>query len=217
MWLVLASLLLLPNEANAGLFGRPSATLTPEQQEAELARLEAEHVRLSEDIEQLASRQLWPGVERRFEELGRRGIVPSRQDYVHAAMAARAQGDLLAAYDRLKAAARIEPTRDVLELIAAIDRSYGMVELIAHNPKDTTLEAGEMPFDPDMRASVQTAADEVHRTGMFTGLLPKGAYTFAGQSFDVEPGLSVRIEVSPRLKKTNGERVEVTTMPVTPR
>ena len=43
--------------------------------------------------------------------------------------------------------------------------------------------------------------------------LPRGVYTYAGQEFKVEPGLSVRIEVSPKLKKTSGELITVTTTP----
>jgi hypothetical protein len=200
--------------AHAGNLGGSSSARTPEQEAAELDRLEAEHVRLSDDLETFAERQLWPAVERNFQEIQRRGIPPTKGDLVHAAMAARARGEMLATYDRLKAAAALDPSKDVMQLLAAIDQGYGLVELIAHGAKDVGLEAAEMPFEPDMRLAVESAIGAVGRGGSFRGLLPRGAYTFAGQAFEVEPGLSVRIEVSPKLKKTDGQRVDVTTMPL---
>lgn len=204
-------LLVAVQSAQAGIFGAPRPVAPTEE---ELQVLEAEHVRLSEDIEQLASRQLWPAVIRRFEDLGKRGIVPGRQDLVHAAAAARALGDMLTAYERLTTAVRLEADRDLLEAISAIDNNFGHVELVAHNPKGTELTFDEMPFDPDQRMAVEAAQERVRKEGAFTGLLPRGSYAFASQSFTVEPGLSLRIEVSPRMKKTEGEVVHVTTMPI---
>jgi len=201
--------------AHAGILGGSAPARSPEQEAAEVERLEAEHVRLSDDLETFAQRQMWQAVEKQFGELTRRGIPPSRQDLVHAAMAARAQGNMLHASERLKAAASLEPSRDVLQLLAAIDQHYGLVELIAPN-RDGALEVTEMPFEPDMRGAIESAIAQVARTGTFRGLLPRGGYIFAGQAFDVEPGLTVRVEVDPRMKKTDGIRVDVTTMPVNP-
>ena len=213
---MIALCLVLTLGAHAGILGGSSSSArTPEQEAADLERLEAEHVRLSDDIETFAQRQLWPAVEKQFGELSRRGIPPSRQDLVHAAMAARAQGNMLAASERLKAAATLEPSKDVLQLLGAIDQHYGLVELLAAN-RDGVLEATEMPFEPDMRSAIEGAIAQVAKTGTFRGLLPRGGYIFAGQAFDVEPGLTVRVEVDPRVKKTDGIRVDVTTMPVTP-
>ena len=64
-------------------------------------------------------------------------------------------------------------------------------------PRSTTFEAGVMPFDPDQRKAVEAAIKSVADDGMFVGMLPVGEFTFSGQAFKVEPGLSVRIEVSP--------------------
>jgi hypothetical protein len=175
---------------------------------------EAEHIRLSEDLEQLASRQLWPGVEKKFLELQKLGVEMTYEDLLHGAWAARALGNTQAAYDRLKMAAKIKGTREVVDWLFTIDANYGLVELLASPPRGVSLEVPEMPFDPDQRICVETAMDHVKKEGTFKGLLPKGNYTFAGQNFTVQPGLAVRIEVSPRLKKTNGEIVNVTTSPV---
>lgn len=176
--------------------------------------LEAEHVRLSGDIEQLANRQLWAGVEKKLAELAKLGVEPSYEDLIHGAYAARALGNAQNAYDRLKVAARIKGTREVVDWLYTIDANYGHVELVATPPRGVTLAVAEVPFDPDQRVAVEAAADRVKKEGKFSGLLPRGSYTYAGQAFTVEPGIAVRIEVSPKLKKTEGELVKVTTTPV---
>ncbi|MES2641182.1 MAG: hypothetical protein V4850_16960 [Myxococcota bacterium] len=170
----------------------------------------AEHVRLSGDIEQLASRQLWTGVEKKFAELEKLGIEMSYDDLLHGAQAARALGNAQNAYDRLKLAARIKGTREVVDWLYTIDANYGQVILLATPPRGVTLEATEVPFDPDQRICVDAAAERVKKEGGFSGLLPRGTYTFAGQQFPVEPGIALRIEVSPRMKKTEGELIKVT-------
>lgn len=176
--------------------------------------LEAEHVRISGDIEQLANRQLWTGVEKKFAELQKLGVEPSFEDLLHGAYAARALGNAQHAYDRLKVAARIKGTREVVDWLYAIDANYGQVELLATPPRGVTLEAAEVPFDPDQRTAVEAASERVKKEGAFSGLLPRGTYTYAGQKFTVEPGINVRIEVSPKMKKTEGELIRVTTTPV---
>jgi hypothetical protein len=175
---------------------------------------EAEHIRLSGDIEQLATRQLWAGVEKKFLELQKLGIEMSYEDLLHGAYAARALGNTQNAYDRLKVAAKIKGTREVVDWLFTIDSNYGQVHLIATPPRGVVLVPAEMPFDPDQRLCVEGSVERVKKDGAFEGLLPRGAYTFAGQQFTVEPGISVRIEVSPKLKKTQGELVTVTSTPV---
>jgi hypothetical protein len=175
---------------------------------------EAEHVRLSGDIEQLANRQLWAGVEKKFAELEKLGVEMSYEDLLHGAYAARALGNAQEVYDRLKVAARVKGTKEVVDWLFTIDANYGQVGLIATPPRGVTLVPGELPFDPDQRICVEAAVEQVKSKGTFSGLLPRGTYTYAGQEFKVEPGIAVKIEVSPRMKKTQGELVTVTTTPV---
>lgn len=172
---------------------------------AEDAVHEAERVRLSQDIKQLAQREAWTGVERKFEELEVLGITMSFDDLYRGACAARALGDVQAAYDRLKAAAELDPRRDVLDWLYAIDNHYGQVELLAVPPRNSTLDASEMPFDPADRAAVMAASARVAREGTFTGLLPRGSYTFAGHVFTVEPGVSQNIQVNTRRRRAEPE------------
>lgn len=173
---------------------------------------EAEHIRLSGDIEQLASRQLWNGVERKYLELEKLGVELTYQDLVNGAYAARGIGNMSAAYDRLRRAAKLDGTREVIDWLSSIDMNYGPVELVCTPPRDAELSTEEAPFDPDQRLAVEYATSTVKKEGTFKGLLPRGAYTFSGHEFKVEPGISTRIDASPRLKKTTG--IVVTVQPV---
>lgn len=175
---------------------------------------DGEHVRLSSEIKQLATRQAWPGAEKKFEELERLGVTLTFDDLLHGAYAARALGNAQQAYDRLKVAAKLKGTKEVVDWLYAIDTTYGRAELIATPPRGISLEAELMPFDPDQRTCVSAAIDTVSHDGQFLGLLPQGHYTFAGTAFQVQPGIAVRIEVSPRMKKTSGEIVNVSSTPV---
>ena len=171
-------------------------------------RGEAEHTRLSGEIEQLAERQVWTGVEKKFVELEKLGVDLTYDDWMHGAYASRALGDMSAAYARLKKAAKIDSSKEVIDWLYAIDMNYSSVELLAIPPRNVELAVEELPFDPDQRVAVEKAQATVKDKGTYTGLLPKGAYVFAGQPFSVQPGVSVRIEVSPKMKKTEGVRVE---------
>lgn len=164
----------------------------------------AEHVRLSAEIQQLAGRQVWVGVERKYEDLEALGVELTFEDLLYGAYAARALGDTEAAYDRLRRAARLRSSREVVDWLSSIDANYGHVELVCTPVRLAALESAELMLDPEQRKAFEVAVASIQKTGAFSGLLPKGSYTFSGTSFKVEPGLGVRIEVSPKLKKTNG-------------
>ncbi len=176
-------------------------------------RSQAEHQRLSGELDQLSERQLWTGVNRKFQELEKLGVELTYTDLLHGAQASRALGDMFAAYARLKRAAQVDGTKEVMDWMYAIDMNYGSVELIRNPKKGDVLAAESMPFDPDQRAAVEMAVVAVADGGAFSGLLPRGAYTFAGQAFSVQPGIGLRIEVSPKMKKTQGIIVNVQATP----
>ncbi len=174
----------------------------------------AEHIRLSGDMDQLASRQLWNGVERKFLELEKLGVDLTYQDLLNGAYAARGLGNMSSAYDRLRVAATLDGTREVIDWLSSIDTNYGPVELVCTPPRDAALSSAETPFDPDQRLAVEYASATVRKEGTFKGLLPRGEYTFSGHTFRVEPGIATRIDASPRLKKTTG--IVISSQPVVP-
>jgi hypothetical protein len=168
--------------------------------------VEAEHVRLSVEIERLAQRQAWKGVERRYLQLLALEIQLTHADHMHGAYAARELGHVAACYDRLRAAADQDATKEVIDWLWNIDNNYGHVVLTTAPARAAVLTMSDLPFDPNQRRAIEAAIVLVREEGTFTGMLPRGKYTFAEQSFSVEPGISVRIEVSPRARRQgNGE------------
>jgi hypothetical protein len=162
---------------------------------------QAEHDRLSEEVERLVQRQVWSGVERKFVEMKKLGVQLTQQDYLHGAYAARELGNVMAAYERLYSAKELGASREIIDWLWDIDRNYGHVELHTVPRRSADLAAELMPFDVNQRKAVEVATATVHDDGSFIGLIPKGNYVFAGQPFSVEPGVSVRIEVSPRVRR----------------
>lgn len=176
-------------------------------------RAEAEHLRLSGELDQLALRQLWAGVDRKFLDLQKLGVTMTYHDLLHGAHASRALGNMADAYARLKQAAKLDATKEVIDWMYAIDMNYGQVELLRTPRKGDVLAIEAPPFDPDQRAAVERAAASVKDNGTFSGLLPAGNYNFCAQAFTVQPGIAVRIEVSPKMKKTQGVIVNVQSTP----
>lgn len=162
---------------------------------------QAEHDRLSDEIDKLANRQVWTGVERKYRELEKLGVALRFEDHLHGATAARELGDVARCYERLRLAAAIKPTKDVLNWLYEIDGNYGQVELLTVPARSSELSVAEMPFDPNARKAVEAAQASVKADGIYVGMLPAGSYTFATQPFQVQAGLAVRIEVSPRQRR----------------
>lgn len=150
---------------------------------------ESEYRRLHEELDRLAKRNAWPGVERTFQKMLATGVEPQFEDLKVAAHAAQASGDIAAARDRLAKASGLKEDKEILDWLWSIDSQYGPV-FFAGNPGDVALEPKVMPFDPIQAKAVQHAAKQVEETGIFEGLLPKGDYTFGGAELEV--GSSVK-------------------------
>ena len=165
------------------------------------AETKAEIDRLSDEIRTLARRQVWSGVERKYSQVVQlQGEVPA-EIHLTGAYSAREEGDLLEVYDRLIRAASGSADPAVVDWLWDLDHNYGRVTLIADRRRTAELTAGEMPLDPNRRVAVQAAIETCANEGKFNGLLPKGHYEFVGQKFKVDPGVGVRVEVSPKMRR----------------
>lgn len=162
---------------------------------------EAERARISGEMDKLVQRQVWAGVERKYQELVELEVDLTVQDYLNGATAARELGDVQSTYERLKAAARIKGSKEIVDWLWDIDNNYGHVELVSVPARSAELTVATPPFDPNQRKALDAAVETARKDGVFNGMLPKGDYVFAGQKFSVEPGISVRIEVSPRMRR----------------
>ncbi len=165
------------------------------------ALLGAEHERLEGEMEQLARRQIWAGLEDKFLELEELGVELRYDNLIHGAHAARARGDVQATWERLQAASLIQRDDQLLDWLRAIESEYGQVVLSTSPVRSAMLEAKALPFAPDRRAAVEYAVQVLAAEGAFEGRLPAGEYTLSGTTFLVEPGISLQIEVSSRRQR----------------
>ena len=164
----------------------------------------AELNQLSDELARLAKRQVWSGAEKKYRQMEALGFALELEDYVYGAYAARELGDVAAAYVRLQSAARMGGNKEIVDWLWDIDHNYGHVELVQVPNRAADLACDEMPLDPNQRKAIEAAQRSAKSDGIYQGMLPRGTYNFAGQPFSVEPGVSVRIEVSQKVRRKGG-------------
>lgn len=166
----------------------------------------AEHQRLSDELQRLVERQVWVGAEDRFRACEALGVPLTFQDLLNGAHAARGQGDARASYERLRRAATLEASRQVVDWLWDLDTGYGKVVLTTNPPKGVDLKVEALPFAPDRRAAVEFAIARLKSEGRFEGLLPLGNYTIGDIPFKVDADVAIQIEVSSRKPKVKEPR-----------
>ncbi len=163
----------------------------------------AEADRLREDLELMAARAVWDGVERAYlalMALEDRGVVLTVEDHRQGAQAAITRGEIAAARERLvRARSMVAGTlaEELSLLIDDLDSRFGQVELEVRGRKVPAgvLAVDELPLAPDERAAVLFAQQRLAVDHRFVGLLPRWSYSLAGQSFRVEPGRRLGLSV----------------------
>lgn len=196
------------------LFLAPTAAVAGDEEEEELApeAAKAEYVRLSQELEKLASRNAWAGVERTYNALVETQMPPTFADHIAGAHAARALGNIAGSRTRLMAANEIREEREVLDWLWDIDANYGKVFLACGGGKEQVdLAIATMPFDPGQQRAVQFAMTQIGEQCLFDGYLPKGDYTFGPSGVAVVPRVqSVRIDLRgidlPKKKKEKKDK-----------
>ncbi len=161
----------------------------------------AEHQRLSDELQRLVERQVWAGSEHRFRACEALGVPLTFRDLLNGAYAARGLGDARSAYERLRRAAALEASREVVDWLWDLDTGYGKVVLTTSPPRGVELRVDAIPFAPDRRAAVEYATARLGEEGRFEGLLPLGNYVLGDIPFQVVPEVAIQIEVSTRKPK----------------
>jgi hypothetical protein len=164
-----------------------TATELAPQQDAEVRRARAE-------METLARRGAWNGVERMYRMAVATGGELRAADHVLGASASSAIGDLGATRDRLLSAHALGEEKAVIDWLWEIDEGYGPVDLRS----DDALEALSIVALPNQLRAVELATFRLDETQSFYGYLPVGEYAMGRVEFVVEP---------------RGERVEVDALP----
>ena len=158
----------------------------------------AEIQQLREELRSLSARNHWGGMVRKWTRLKELRVSHSLPELITGAHIERHVGDVAAAYDLLREAARNGGEREVIDWLWEIDSGYGRVVLEAPEGSERELEVAVMPLVPDQRACIEFAQQAVTTAGRFEGMLPAGSYVFGGHSFQVTPGpRSVSIKVEP--------------------
>ncbi|MBN2799589.1 MAG: hypothetical protein JXX28_10615 [Deltaproteobacteria bacterium] len=164
----------------------------------------AEKMRLIEELNKLASKNAWAGVERSYMGLMDLGVDVSFDVHYIGAQSARYLGKTWEVYERLQRARAIDATEEIVSSMADIDASYGRVHIKGDARKRPVLNRPSMPFATDQRLAIEWAKTVVSETGSFDGMLPEGTYEIEGCfEFEVQRGEEWQDVVVP--KKCGGE------------
>lgn len=149
--------------------------VTPDEEPSVLVE-QAENKRLSEEMHKLANRNIWTGVERHYRQMVAQGEVLSFRDYMAGAHAAQALGDVNELKSRLRLAQQMNyRSEEVRTWLKRVEVDYGEVRIFADTGQGH-LEAVTPPFQPDLRAAIEFASQQLLETGSYSGLLPAGEY-----------------------------------------
>lgn len=178
------------------LIGIPSASANKIAQ--------GEYYRLSHEMNKLAQRGAWSGVERAYHAVEGIGLPLSFDDHLRGANAARARGDIATTRARLMAAHTQREDRQVIEWLWRIDEGYGTAVLRTEGPG--TLERTGASFLPEELAAVAFAQRQLAEAGAFSGYLPAGTYTLDGERFDVAPRTAVEVTATQERRRRARKR-----------
>jgi hypothetical protein len=166
--------------------------------DAHAGAAEAEQYRLQVELENLARKSAWPGVDRTFKELEALGLPLSLADYLLGAQAAIQGGDLFLGLSRVQiglAASTADedpnsPYSRAKELATSIESRFGQVRISLGTKKTCipVLMLSPLPFAEDERVAFEQARKRIQEDRSFTGLLPAGSYKIDTNSFSVEAG-----------------------------
>lgn len=155
--------------------------------------VDAEGVRLGEELRALAASNNWIGVERKYGELLRNH--PRSLDggsHLLGAQAAQSRGDLMLAAQRWQRVPPADPAHP--QANAELERVARGARLVAlENPDRLPLTRAELPFDPGSRVAIERAAMAVERDGLFVGLLPMGTYELGDTTLQVGSGFDWQV------------------------
>lgn len=156
---------------------------------------EAERYRLQQELESLARRNAWSGVERTYTELKGIGLPLTLGDHLLGAQAAIQEGQLLVALERLQIGLAVaEPDTDpnspyatAQALKAGFESRYGAVQIVLGDCAPILFMPSK-PFAEQERQAYANARTRLMEGGSFTGLLPAGEYKVDTFTFEVAAG-----------------------------
>lgn len=154
---------------------------------------------LTEQLVSFVERGAWPAADRTYRKLEAvDGVELTSDDLFMGAEAARALGDMLSCRERLivafqkgldEGSASHPWDERARAWLAELQTSYGHVSVLSKGIGQ--LEISRQPFQPDRRAAIAFASEQISTTGRFSGLLPAGSYSWGKSKFAVDAGTDI--------------------------
>jgi hypothetical protein len=198
---------------------RDAVELTDEEKEAERYRLQLE-------MDKLAKKTHWSGVERSYAKMLTLQIPLTTHTHYTAALAAEARGDMRESWRRLERALREEAVVEMVEPVSdfsikktlpeVVDTEsesgqaaraayeqlrtrYGRVGITVHRTRLPALvRVGSKPFSKTEREAIERGQKALSADFEYEGLLPVGRYMVDGEFFEVTPGETSEVSVDKR-------------------
>ncbi|MEZ4318976.1 MAG: hypothetical protein R3F61_15790 [Myxococcota bacterium] len=186
----------------------------------------AELYRLEQEMDRLAKRTHWVGVERTYAQMLELQTPLTTHTHYTAALAAEARGDMRESWIRLERALREESAVKMVEpdtgfsikktLPLKVDTDsesgqsaraayeqlrtrYGRVGITVHKTRLPALvRVGEKPFSKTEREAIERGQKSLSVSFHYEGLLPVGRYMVDGEFFEVAPGEIHEVKVEKR-------------------
>lgn len=151
---------------------------------------QAKYIQLDEQMQKLASRNAWNGVEETWKSVVALGEPIGDNLYELAASAARMRGDAWGAYQRYLDVIRHSPEDELAHSQMKLYRdNYGRLTVRRVELTPIKLETSVAPFEPDARQAIVFAQEQLDKTGGFDGMLPIGNYVIGTYQVQVGAGL----------------------------
>jgi len=186
----------------------------------------AELYRLREEMDGLAKRTQWAGVERAYARMLQLQVPLTTHSHYTAALAAEARGDMRESWVRLVRALREQASPEMVgpdggvfientlpEVVdvdsesgqaarAAYDQlrtRYGRVQITVHKTRlPALIRVGAKPFSKTERGAIERGQRSLSARFEYAGLLPVGRYMVDGEFFEVQAGEVYEVKVSKR-------------------
>lgn len=163
----------------------------------------AEYDRIGAEMEKLAKRQIWEGVEKQFVKIEGLGVEIQYDHYLLGAQSSQELGNIYVALQRLRKARTIKKRKQIQDWIDNIEREYGLVHIeisSRRKRKNAQILPLEPPLDPVKIGAIKYAQEQISTDGIFYGMLPLGKYELVGQNFELSTGLTINLKISPFLR-----------------
>ena len=162
---------------------------------------------LRKELLRFGRRNAWAGVEETYQQmLAVPDAALTYDDHMLAFRAATQLGLTADGYERLGAAKQLSVTDEVVEGLARIEERFGRVDIRGSWRRRPFFDRARMPFEPDLRQSIEHAEAVVEEAGSFRGWLPEGTYLVGDVPFEVVSGRE-ELVVDVRLPGTHPDAV----------